>query len=130
VTDDGPGVAEWVAFALICGSAALSALLELMFLTEFYRGKVIIPVVVLAAIAGNLLLPRWGLSVIRAAMGAVIPVALWLLVVLVPVLYTRPEGDLFVLGNHGQNYAFYGLLLGGAIAGFATIVVATGRPVR
>jgi hypothetical protein len=130
VTDERPGAAEWVSFVLICACAALSAVLELMFLTQFYIGTVIVPVVVLAAIGGNLVFPRWGRSVIGAAKGAVLPVALWLLVVLVPVLYNRPEGDLFVLGVHGQNYAFYALLLGGAIAGFGTIVVATGRPVR
>jgi hypothetical protein len=128
---DRPGAIEWLSFAFICGSMVLSALLEVMFLGQFYAGTVIIPVVVLAAIVGNLMLPWWGSAVLASGKGAVIPVVLWLVVVLVLTLYNRPEGDVFVLGNEGQQYAFYGLLFGGAIAGFVSIVLATGRrPVR
>lgn len=128
MTDEGrPGALDWVSFALICGSTVLSALLEVMFLSQFYVGTVIVPVVVLAAIAGNVLLPRWGSAVLASGKGAVITVVLWLVVVLALTLYNRPEGDVFVLGNHGQQYAFYGLLFGGAVAGFVSIVQATGR---
>jgi hypothetical protein len=42
-------------------------------------------------------------------------------------MYTRPEGDLFVLGEFYQDVAFYGLLLIGAAAGFGTIVLLAGR---
>lgn len=117
------GVAEWASFVFVCGSAALAALLELLFLAQFYIGKVIVPVVILAAIVGNVVLPRLGNAILGSVKGAVLPVALWLIVILVPTLYNRPEGDLFVLGVHGQQYAYYGLLFAGAIAGFGTIVV-------
>jgi hypothetical protein len=116
---------DWLAFVLTCASAALAALLEIMFLTQFYLGTVIVPVVILAAVAGNVALPRMGFATMRSASGAVLPVLLWLVVVLVPVLYNRPEGDLFVLGTHGQQYAYYGLLFAGAIAGFAVVIRAT-----
>ena len=57
---------------------------------------------------------RWVFGTVR---GAIAPIALWLLVILVPTLYNKPEGDLFVLGVYGQQYAYYGLLFGGAVAG-------------
>lgn len=119
----GRGAVEWASFVLVCVSAALAALLELLFLAQFYIGTVIVPLVIIAAVAGNLVLPRLGRALIGTVKGAVAPVVLWLLVVLVPTMYNRPEGDLFVLGVYGQQYAYYGLLLGGAIAGFSTIVV-------
>jgi len=123
------GAAEWASFVLVCASAVLAALLELLFLAQFYIGTVIVPVVILAAIAGNLALPRLGRALIGSTRGAVVPVVLWLIVILVPTLYNRPEGDIFVLAEHGQQYAYYGLLFAGAIAGFATIVV-LGSPRR
>jgi hypothetical protein len=123
----GPGAVEWLTLALICASAALSALLELLFLGQFYVGKVIVPLVIVAGVTGNIVLPRWGMSVVDAGKGAVLPVVCWLIVLLVPSLYNRPEGDLFVIATHGQEYAFYGLLLGGSLAGFATIVTRTVR---
>jgi hypothetical protein len=127
VTGDRPGAVEWATFALICGSVVLSATLELMFLSQWYIGTVLVPFVILAAIAGNLALPYWGFSIIGSAKGAIVPVGLWLLVIVFPTLYMRPEGDIFVLGNHGQNYGFYGLFFTGSIAGFATVVVLTTR---
>jgi hypothetical protein len=110
---------------LVAGCAFLAALLEVGFLGEFYYGKAIIPVVVLGAIAGNLVLPRLGLAALGRTVGAIVPVAIWLLIVLIPAVYNRPEGDLFVLGTYGQQYAYYGLLFGGAIAGFATVITTT-----
>jgi hypothetical protein len=127
VTDERPGAVEWVTLALICGCAILSAVLELLFLSQWYIGTVLVPVVILAAIGGNLALPYWGFSVLGSAVGAVLPVGLWLIVIVLLTLYARPEGDILVLGNHGQNYGFYGLFFGGAIAGFVTIARVTTR---
>ena len=127
MTGERPGAIEWLTFALICGSVVLSAILELMFLSQWYVGTVLVPFVILAAIAGNFALPYWGFSVIGSAKGAIVPVGVWLLVIVFPTLYIRPEGDIFVLGNHGQSYGFYGLLFAGAIAGFVTVVMSTSR---
>lgn len=122
---DRPGAVDWLAFLLVTGCAFLAALLEICFLTEFYVGKTIVPVVVLGAIVGNVLLPRLGVAALGRAVGAIAPVVIWLVVVMIPAVYNRPEGDLFVLGEHEQQYAYYGLLFGGAIAGFAAVIVAT-----
>ena len=127
MTGERPGAVDWLTFALICGSVVLSAVLELMLLSQWYIGTVLVPFVIVAAIVSNSALPYWGFSVIGSAKGAVIPVGLWLLVIVFPTLYVRPEGDILVLGNHGQNYGFYGLLFLGAIAGFATVVLSSGR---
>ncbi len=119
------GAAEWISFVLVCASAALAGLLEVLFLAQFYIGKVIIPITIIAAVAGNVILPRMGRWLLGSVRGAIAPIALWLLVILIPALYNRPEGDLFVLGIYGQQWAYYGLLFAGAIAGFATIIVLT-----
>jgi hypothetical protein len=115
---------------LLCASAILSALLEVAFLAQFYIGTVIVPVVILAALVGNIVLPLWGFRTVHQISGALLPVVCWLVPILVLTMYNRPEGDLFVLGEFYQDAAFYGLLLVGAAAGFGTIVVLTGRFTR
>jgi hypothetical protein len=115
---------------LLCASAVLSSLLELVFLGEFYAGTAIVPVVILAALVGNVLLPLEGYRAANRMAGAVWPVLCWLVPMLALTMYNRPEGDLFVLGEFHQDVAFYGLLLAGAVAGVATIVTLTGRVSR
>jgi hypothetical protein len=127
-TDEQPGVADWLAIALLCACAAMSALLELLFIGQFYIGTILIPVVVLAALVGNVVLPVWGFRTVHRASGAVLPVVFWLIPILVLTMYTRPEGDLFVITPYWQEWAFYGLLLAGAVTGFGTIVVLGGGP--
>jgi hypothetical protein len=130
IDQERPGLADWVSLALICASAAFSALLELLFLARFYVGTVIVPLVVLVAVVGNAALSAWGFSIARSTRGAVLPLAGWLLVVLGLSLYTRPEGDLFVINAYHEQAAFYALLLLGAGAGFATTIVLSGRAAR
>ena len=125
----GPGPAEWVGVAVLCACAVLSALLELLFV-PLYVGATIVPVVVVAGLVGNVLLPRWGFQLARSSAGAVLPVAFWLVTLLVFSLFPRPEGDIFVLAEQGQQWTFYALLLVGAAAGFATVVVITGSSQR
>lgn len=124
-----PGAAEWVALALVCGSGVLSGVLEVLYVGQFYVGTTVVPVVVLAAVLGNILLPRWGFRAVSRAAGAVLPVACWLVPVLVLSTYSRPEGDVLVIAEFQQQWVFYGVLLGGSIAGFVTIFVLTGRRV-
>jgi hypothetical protein len=126
-TEDRPGAAEWLAVALLCGCAFLSALLELLFLGQFYVGTFLVPVVVVAAIVGNIVLPLWGSRIVHTVGGAVWPVLAWLVPILVLTMYTRPEGDLFVIAEYEQQWVFYALLLLGAGAGFATVVSVSGR---
>jgi hypothetical protein len=116
-------VTDSIAVVLLCACALLSGLLELAFLGEFYTGTALVPITIVAALAGNVILPRWGYRVVRRMLGALLPVLSWLIPILVLTMYNRPEGDLFVLGAYYQDAAFYGLLLAGAAAGFGTVVV-------
>jgi hypothetical protein len=128
VSDYSPGAVGWATFALLCGTAVLNALLDVAFLARFYAGTVIIPVTILAAVGGNIVLPWLGLRAVGRMAGAVLPVVCWLIPTLVLTMYSRPEGDLFVIAEYQQQYAFYGLLIAGATAGFATVVVLGGTP--
>lgn len=130
MTDERVGAAEWVAVALLTASAILAALLEVMLLAQFYIGRVIFPIVILAGLALNIVLPAWGFRIVQRGLGAVLPVAGWMLTVLALTMYNRPEGDVFVAGIYFMDAALYGLLLGGSVAGFATIVVVSGNPNR
>ncbi len=124
------GATEGVAIALLCGCALLSSLLELVFLGQFYIGTAIVPVMILAALVGNIVLPLWGFRTVARLSGAVLPLVFWLIPMLALTMYNRPEGDLFVIGEFHQDTAFYGLLLLGAAAGFGTIVMISGRAAR
>ncbi len=125
-----PGAAEWVAVALLCGSGVFSALLELLFIGRFYAGKIVVPVVVVVAVGGNLVLTRWGYRILRRVSGATLPLVFWMLPVLALTMYNRPEGDVIVTSQYGQQYVYYGLLFLGAGAGFITIVMLSGTPSR
>jgi hypothetical protein len=112
----------WLTVLLLCGCAVFSALLELLFI-PLYVGSVLVPVTVVAALASNILLPRWGYAAVGRLSGAVLPVLCWLVPLLALTVYQRPEGDVLVLAGQGQQWAFYGVLLVGAVAGFATVIV-------
>lgn len=127
MTDEPPGAVGWLTVALLCGCALLSALLELLFLSRFYVGATIVPLVVGAALLGNVVVPFLGHRAVGSASGAVLPVVVWLVTVLGLSMYTRPEGDLFVIDAYHQQAAFYALLLVGAVAGFVTTIAVTGR---
>src|SRR5256885_1765000 len=117
----------WVMRVVLCLTAALSGILEVLFV-PLYVGSVLIPVVVPLAIAGNLLLPYLGRALVPSGAGALAPVAAWLVPVLVLALFPRPEGDVLVPGGGGLQWTFYGLLLGGCAAGFVSIVLSAGPP--
>jgi hypothetical protein len=123
-----PGAAEWVAIALLCGCGVFSALLELLFIGRYYIGTFVVPVVVVAAVVGNLVLTRWGFRILRRMSGATLPLVFWLLPVLALTMYNRPEGDVIVTSLYGQQWVYYGLLFLGAGAGFVTIVMLSGGP--
>lgn len=118
-----PGLIGWLSLALVCASAVLCALLELMFISQFYIGGQIIPLVIIAAVANNIGLPVLGFRAVHRASGALLPVLFWLVTLLFLTVYERPEGDLLVITPYGQKWAFYGMLFFGGIAGFASIVI-------
>jgi hypothetical protein len=123
--DDAVG---WAGVALFTVCAILVALVEL-FLVPLRDGVVLVPIAVVLAIVGNVVLPRMSYSLVRRTSGAVAPVLGWLLVVLVVALLPRPEGDVVLPGGGYVQWVSYGVLLGGAIAGTVTIVM-VGTPVR
>lgn len=118
---DGLGV------AVLCGCAVLAALLELL-LVPLYVGSAVVPVAVVGAVAGNILLPRMARTLIDSTLAAVAPFLSWLVVVLVVGLMARPEGDVVLPGGGTLQWVSYGVLLGGAAAGVVTVVVGTTPP--
>jgi hypothetical protein len=113
---------DWLSLALICASAVLCGLLELMLVGRFYIGGQIVPLIIIAAIANNIGLPVLGYRAMGTPRGAILPVVFWLVTVLFLSVYTRPEGDLLVIAAYGQQWGFYGVLLLGGIAGFVSIL--------
>ena len=82
-------------------------------------GVVLVPVSVVAAVVGNLLLPRLALRLSGSRLAAVLTGVAWL-VVAVAGMIRRPEGDLLIVGGGATgvvNLAF--LLLGVLAAAFA-----------
>ncbi|MEO8888639.1 MAG: hypothetical protein ABI301_01650 [Jatrophihabitantaceae bacterium] len=111
-----------VGILVLCAVGVLSAVLDVL-LIPLRSGRVLIPVAVVLALAGNLVLPR-AARIFLDTTGAMVSVFLaWLLPVLVLSLLPRPEGDVLVSGGGGDQWVFYGVLLGGAVAGTATIVL-------
>ncbi len=114
-----------VIVALIAACALLLGTLE-VFLIPFYVGSVLVPVAVVLAIAGNLVLPRWAYAAVPSGGVAALPFVAWLLPVLALPLYPRADGDVLVLGGGAQQWTFYGTVLLGCAAGFASILQLTG----
>lgn len=121
-----PGWLGVIALVLTCGSAVLSAVLELLFV-PVYIGGVIAPFTLLAVVIGNVALPRLGRAAAGGVLGAMLPVICWMVTMLGIALVTRPEGDVLVLAGQNQQYVFYALLLIGAAAGFGTAIISSGR---
>lgn len=119
--EDGAGWA-WLGVAVLCGCAALAALLTL-FLVPIYAGSVVIPVAVVLALASNIALPRLARSLVSSTAGATLPFATWMLVVLVVGVMARPEGDVVLPGGGAVQWVAYGVLLGGFAAGMVTISI-------
>jgi hypothetical protein len=128
--DDSTGWA-WMGVAVLCGCAALAALLAL-FLVPLYAGSVLVPVAVVVALATNIALPRLARGLVDTTTAALLPFLFWLVVVVVVGVMPRPEGDVVLPGGGGgQQWVSYGVLLGGALAGTLTVVLSGAqRPAR
>lgn len=125
-----PGLLDWAGVALICGVAALAAVLETLFV-PFYIGTVIAPFAVLGALVSNAVLPRMARTLVPTTTGAVLPFLTWLVVIIGFGVVARPEGDVILPGAPGAVEAVvYGVLLGGALAGTVSVVTSAPPPVR
>jgi hypothetical protein len=104
----------------LCG--ALSALFETL-LVPLYAGSALVPVAIVLALIGNVALPRMARTLVPSTLAAMAPFAAWLVVVLGFGTVGRPEGDVILPGAPGSvELVTYGVLLGGALAGTATVV--------
>jgi hypothetical protein len=109
-------LAGWAVLAVVL--AGWLAVVEVFWL-PLRAGSVPLPVSVLAAVAGNLLLVSSAHRRSRSRVVAVLPAVVWL-VVAVAASMRRPEGDLLLTGggvSGGVNLAF--LLLGVVSAALA-----------
>ena len=121
--------------ARVFGWGLLSALVSLwlalaeVFWLPLRVGQVLLPVSILVAVVGNLLLPAAALRWSGSRLVAVVPAVVWLVVV-VGATMRRPEGDLVITGGGVAgtvNLAF--LLIGVLAASVAVGRILGGGPV-
>lgn len=101
-------------------------------LIPYYVGSVLVPVSVLLAVAGNVALPRLAHRLVPSGIAALLPFAVWSVLVLAVLLLPRPEGDVIIPGAPlSQELTGFAMLFGGLGAGIVTVVtLATPRSVR
>ena len=105
-------LAGWaVAFVVL---AAWLALVEVFWL-PWRVGGVPVPVSVVAAVAGNLLLAAPAAPLTGSRLAAVLPAVVWL-VIAVGAGLRRPEGDLLLVGGGVLGFVSMAFLLGGVVA--------------
>ena len=123
------GRVGWAGVALVSAVGALAALLE-AFLVPLYAGSIIVPVAVLLAVAGNVVLPRMARAIVPRTGASMAPLLTWLAVMLL-LLFGRPEGDVVFPGApRAAELTFYGTLFGGALAGLAAVALSVPPPSR
>jgi hypothetical protein len=130
---DGP-VTAWDRFGIgllgLCG--AFAGLLEVL-LVPLYAGATVLPVSVLLALISNAVLPWLARALVPSTAAALTPLGTWLLVAVGFGAFGRPEGDVILPGAPSAvEYVTYAVLLGGTVAGTASVVMfappPTGRP--
>lgn len=92
-------------------------------------GGVLVPVSVLAAVVGNLLLPAAALYLSGSRLVAVLPSVVWL-VVAVGAMTRRPEGDLVMTGGGALGAVNLGFLMAGVVAAAFSVGRVLGGPRR
>ncbi|HLY33086.1 MAG TPA: hypothetical protein VKQ07_01010 [Jatrophihabitantaceae bacterium] len=114
----------------LCGCGVLSALLE-MLLVPLYAGSTLVPITVVFAIGGNIVLVLLGRELVPSGVARVAPFIAWSLTVIGVTLFPRPEGDVILPGGGGGvEWVGYGVVLGGLVAGIVTSVFTSPRPQR
>jgi hypothetical protein len=99
---------------LVTVLAAWLALVEVFWLPLRVFG-VPVPVSVVAAVVGNLLLVGLAARLTGSRLGAVLPAVVWL-VVAVGASLRRPEGDLLLIGGGVLGFLSLAFLLAGVVA--------------
>ena len=125
-----PGLLDWAGIVVICGVAAMAAVLESLFV-PYYIGTVIAPFAVLGALVSNAVLPRMARVLVPTTLAAALPFLTWLAAIVAFGVVARPEGDVILPGAPGKVEAVvYGVLLGGALAGTVSVVTSAPPPAR
>jgi hypothetical protein len=99
---------------LVAGLAAWLALVEVFWLPLRVAG-VLVPVSVVAAVAGNLLLVPLAAWLTGSRVLAALPALVWLTVA-VAASIRRPEGDLVITGGGSSGFVNLAFLLLGVVA--------------
>ena len=118
--------AGWGALAVVLG--VWLALVEVFWL-PLRVGGVLVPVSLVAAVAGNLLLPGLALRLSGSRLVAVLPGVAWLVVV-VGAMMRRPEGDLVITGSGVTGTLNLVFLLVGVLAAAVAVGRILGTPAR
>lgn len=92
-------------------------------------GGVLVPVSVVAAVVGNLLLPMAALRLSGSRVVAVLPSIVWL-VVAVGAMVRRPEGDLVMTGGGDLGVVNLAFLMIGVLAAAFSVGRVLGGPRR
>jgi hypothetical protein len=116
----------WGLTALVV--AAWLALAEVFWL-PLRVGGVLVPVSVVVAVVGNLLLPTAALRLSGSRLVAVLAVVPWL-VVAVAAMVRRPEGDLVMSGSEALGVVNLTFLMLGVLAAAFSVGRALGGPRR
>lgn len=119
---------EFLGWGLVAVVVAGWLALVQVFWLPLRVGGVLLPLSVVVAVVGNLLLPAAALRVSGSRLVAVLPAVAWL-VVAVGAMVRRPEGDLVMTGGGATgvvNLAF--LMIGVLAAAFSVGRVLATRP--
>ena len=108
--------------------AAWLALVEVFWL-PLRVGGVLVPLSVLVAVVGNLILPAGALRVSGSRLVAVLPAITWL-VVAVGGMVRRPEGDLVMIGGGASGVVNLAFLMLGVLAAAFSVGRLLGGPRR
>jgi hypothetical protein len=92
-------------------------------------GAVPVPVSVVAAVVGNVLIVGGVRRVTGSGPAAVLPAVAWLAVV-VPAMIRRPEGDLIIIGGGAAGVVNLGFLMLGVVAAAWSVGRALSGPPR
>ena len=118
--------AFWAVLGVL--AAAWLALVEIFWL-PLRVGGILLPVSVLAAVVGNLLLVDAVRRLTGSGAPAVLPAVAWLVVV-VTAMIRRPEGDLIIAGSGDTGVVNLGFLLLGVVAAAYAVGRALSGPRR
>jgi hypothetical protein len=106
---------------LYAAAGALTALVEIL-LVPLRMGSTLVPLAVVLAVAGNIVIPWLSSQLTSAAFGAAPPVVAWILTAFL-LSTSRPEGDVLLPGGSSVQWVSYGVLFGGLFTALITMAL-------